>query len=157
MNCPNCNSDELKPYKNYICCYSCGELITNKTNTMNPIELKHAHQSGVLNYVLNPFPASPLSLSDDPLETATHIIRVAANYMNAEIDSKSRREDQLFFRYIIVLMLDKYTNLTYQEIADVMGQHRANIYNTLKQAEFLSSYNNKFIKKLKAVDAAIGL
>lgn len=30
MKCPICNSTELKPYKQFICCYGCGELLDSK-------------------------------------------------------------------------------------------------------------------------------
>jgi len=38
--CPHCKQDELKPYKDFYCCYGCGEIvrqpthITIKTNAM---------------------------------------------------------------------------------------------------------------------------
>jgi hypothetical protein len=25
--CPKCGKDELKPYKDFYCCYACGELV----------------------------------------------------------------------------------------------------------------------------------
>ena len=25
--CPYCEQDELKPYKNFYCCYGCGEIV----------------------------------------------------------------------------------------------------------------------------------
>jgi len=27
--CPYCKSDELKPYKDFYCCYGCGKIVKN--------------------------------------------------------------------------------------------------------------------------------
>lgn len=30
ISCPKCNSVHLYPYRNFLCCYTCGEIIQSK-------------------------------------------------------------------------------------------------------------------------------
>lgn len=125
---------------------------------MNTIELKHAHQAGVLQQVICPVPL-PVELDNeiDQQDISYTIIEGVRTALGIKRDDTTRDQDQVIFRFITMHLLKNHTDNGYKDIGKMFNRHHATVINAVRQTDIMLQYDKKFKTKYDQVIWSLGL